>query len=231
MHQLPDSISNLLAQKGALSLIPKATREPTIFCFHLQNKTVADRVRKLAFVIMECSGSDSNQMLAGIAFVWPVLMVASSAFQAAASVIKEFVFIDAASRLKGKVLDIFVVNSFGSGFQAIFVLLFLPFLSNLKGIPFSELPSFLKSGAGCFFNIGNIVSGAISILLNLCVACIKEAGHRIVTHLNTCNCVFYGNSGYSSHDLGNSLVQKGIISIYEDPFFPGCTVWPISKWI
>ncbi|KAM3302219.1 hypothetical protein P3S67_016721 [Capsicum chacoense] len=59
-----------------------------------------DRVRKLAFVIMECSGSDSNQMLAGIAFVWPVLMVASSAFQAAASVIKEFVFIDAASRLK-----------------------------------------------------------------------------------------------------------------------------------
>ncbi|PHU12720.1 hypothetical protein BC332_19650 [Capsicum chinense] len=107
------------------------------------DKTVADRVRKLAFVIMECSGSDSNQMLAGIAFVWPVLMVASSAFQAAASVVKEFVFIDAASRLKGKVLDIFVVNSFGSGFQ---------------GIPFSELPSFLKSGAGCFFNIGNIVS-------------------------------------------------------------------------
>ncbi|XP_010320227.2 protein CLT2, chloroplastic isoform X2 [Solanum lycopersicum] len=110
-------------------------------------------------VLAVTSGSDSNQMLAGIAFVWPVLMVASSAFQAAASIIKEFVFIDAASRLKGKVLDIFVVNSFGSGFQALFVLLFLPFLSNLKGIPFSELPSFLKSGAGCFFNIGNNVSG------------------------------------------------------------------------
>ncbi|KAF3645529.1 putative transcription initiation factor TFIID subunit 7-like [Capsicum annuum] len=126
-------------------------------------------------VLAVTSGSDSNQMLTGIAFVWPVLMVASSAFQAAASVIK------------GKVLDIFVVNSFGSGFQsssptvlqierrnvhkiavqyanvhkiaALFVLLFLPFLSNLKGIPFSELPSFLKSGAGCFFNIGNTVSG------------------------------------------------------------------------
>ncbi|XP_059279586.1 protein CLT2, chloroplastic [Lycium ferocissimum] len=110
-------------------------------------------------VLAVTSGSDSNQMLAGIAFVWPVLMVASSAFQAAASVIKEFVFIDAASRLKGKALDIFVVNSFGSGFQALFVLLFLPFLSNLKGIPFSELPSFLKSGAGCFFNIGNNISG------------------------------------------------------------------------
>ncbi|PHT50850.1 hypothetical protein CQW23_10597 [Capsicum baccatum] len=71
-------------------------------------------------VLAVTSGSDSNQMLTGIAFVWPVLMVASSAFQAAASVIKEFVFIDAASRLKGKVLDIFVVNSFGSGFQGYF---------------------------------------------------------------------------------------------------------------
>ncbi|KAM3222539.1 hypothetical protein P3L10_021809 [Capsicum annuum] len=140
-----------------------------------KDKTVADRVRKLAFVIMECSGSDSNQMLAGIAFVWPVLMVASSAFQAAASVIKEFVFIDAASRLKvhtfyrafGKVLDIFVVNSFGSGFQGYFCSPFSAFLSNLKGIPFSELPSFLKSGAGCFFNIGNIVSGFAGLLVGL----------------------------------------------------------------
>ncbi|XP_070056232.1 protein CLT2, chloroplastic isoform X2 [Nicotiana tomentosiformis] len=129
-------------------------------------------------VLAVTSGPDSNQMLAGIAFVWPVLMVASSAFQAAASVIKEFVFIDAASRLKGKVLDIFVVNSFGSAFQALFVLLFLPFLSNLKGIPFSELPSFLKSGAGCFFNIGNNISGTISVLLDLYVACIKGQWHH-----------------------------------------------------
>lgn len=46
--------------------------------------------------------------------------------------------------------------------QALFVLLFLPFLSNLKGIPFSQLPSFLKSGAGCFFNTGNDISGYTS---------------------------------------------------------------------
>ncbi|XP_062097195.1 protein CLT2, chloroplastic isoform X2 [Humulus lupulus] len=63
------------------------------------------------------SGSNANQLLYGVELVWPVLMIASSAFQAGASIIKEFVFIDAASRLKGKTLDIFVVNSFGSGFQ------------------------------------------------------------------------------------------------------------------
>ncbi|XP_057490256.1 protein CLT2, chloroplastic-like [Actinidia eriantha] len=105
-------------------------------------------------VVAVTSGSDTNQMLSGIGFVWPMLMIASSAFQAGASILKESVFVDAATRLKGKLLDIFVVNSFGSGFQALFVLLFLPFLSNMKGIPFSQLPLYIKNGAGCFFNIG-----------------------------------------------------------------------------
>ncbi|ONI35423.1 hypothetical protein PRUPE_1G535300 [Prunus persica] len=105
------------------------------------------------------SGSDSGQMLSGVESMWPVLMIASSAFQAGASIIKEFVFVDAEARLKEKSLDIFVVNSFGSGFQALFILLFLPFLSNLRGIPFAQLPSYLKDGAGCFLNIGADTSG------------------------------------------------------------------------
>ncbi|KAI7741679.1 hypothetical protein M8C21_002746 [Ambrosia artemisiifolia] len=105
------------------------------------------------------SGSESGQMLSGVGLLWPIMMVVSSAFQAGATIIKEYVFIDAAKRLKGKLLDIFVVNSFGSGFQALFVLLFLPFLSNLKGIPIHELPSYIKSGAGCFLNVGPASSG------------------------------------------------------------------------
>ncbi|CAK9313019.1 unnamed protein product [Citrullus colocynthis] len=100
------------------------------------------------------SGSNAGQMLSGVAPLWPMLMVASSACQAGASIMKEFIFIDAATRLSGKSLDIFVVNSFGSGFQALFVLLFLPFLSNLKGIPIAKLPSYLMHGAGCFLNVG-----------------------------------------------------------------------------
>ncbi|EXB79628.1 hypothetical protein L484_011568 [Morus notabilis] len=92
------------------------------------------------------SGSNADQMLSGVEFVWPALMIASCAFQAGASIIKEFVFIDAAARLKDKSLDIFVVNSFGSGYQALFVLLFLPLLSSMKGIPFAQLPSYLESG-------------------------------------------------------------------------------------
>lgn len=43
--------------------------------------------------------------------------------------------------------------------QALFVFLLLPFLSNLKGIPFGSLLSYLKDGAGCFFNTGAKISG------------------------------------------------------------------------
>ncbi|XP_021284387.1 protein CLT2, chloroplastic [Herrania umbratica] len=113
----------------------------------------------IGVVVAVASGSDTDQMLSGVELMWPGVMIASAAFQAGASIIKEFVFIDAAKRLKGKSLDIFVVNSFGSGFQALFVLLLLPFLSNLKGIPFSELPSYLKSGAACFLKTGAGTSG------------------------------------------------------------------------
>ncbi|XP_072980537.1 protein CLT2, chloroplastic isoform X2 [Typha angustifolia] len=105
-------------------------------------------------VLAVMSGANKGQILSDIEFIWPALMVASSAFQAGASILKEFVFIDGARRLQGKPLDIFVVNSFGSGFQALFVFLFLPFLSNMRGIPFAELPAYLKSGAACFLNIG-----------------------------------------------------------------------------
>lgn len=39
------------------------------------------------------------------------------------------------------------------------MLLLLPLLSNLKGMSFLELPSYLKSGAACFLNLGGETSG------------------------------------------------------------------------
>jgi hypothetical protein len=100
------------------------------------------------------SGANGGPFLSELNFFWPAVMIASAAFQAAASIIKEFVFIDGAKRLEGKRPDIFIVNSFGSGFQALFVFLLLPFLSSSKGIPFAELPAYLNRGAACFLNIG-----------------------------------------------------------------------------
>ncbi|KAL5658810.1 hypothetical protein ACJX0J_031973, partial [Zea mays] len=99
-------------------------------------------------------GASNGPILFEVKFFWPAVMMISAAFQATASIIKEFVFIKGAKRLEGKRPDIFVVNSFGSGFQALFIFLLLPFLSNLKGIPFAELPSYLTHGVACFLNVG-----------------------------------------------------------------------------
>ncbi|PNX92764.1 crt 1-like protein, partial [Trifolium pratense] len=68
-------------------------------------------------VVAISSGSNAGQMLSKVDFFWPALMIVSCAFQAGASIIKEFVFLDSSTRLKQKSLDIFVVNSYGSGFQ------------------------------------------------------------------------------------------------------------------
>ncbi|XP_029130973.1 protein CLT1, chloroplastic isoform X2 [Cajanus cajan] len=44
-------------------------------------------------------------------------------------------------------------------FHALFICLLLPFLSKLWGIPFGQLPNYLKDGAACFLNIGTLSSG------------------------------------------------------------------------
>lgn len=121
------------------------------------------------------SGASTGQLLENAGIFWPLLMIASSSFQAGASILKESVFLDAAKRLKAGSVDLFVVNSFGSGFQALFVLLLLPFLSKLKGIPFSQLPSYFRDGAACFINMGSVsdCAGApllplLFIVMNMC---------------------------------------------------------------
>lgn len=108
-------------------------------------------------VIVIASGTGSGgdvKTLENSGFLWPLVMIGSTAFSAGASILKEFVFRDSAERLNGRSVDIFVVNTFGSTSQAFFVLLLLPILSNLKGIKFQELPSYFGEGAACFVNMG-----------------------------------------------------------------------------
>ncbi|XP_040990971.1 protein CLT1, chloroplastic-like [Juglans microcarpa x Juglans regia] len=90
---------------------------------------------------------------------WSLLMIVSFLFQVADTVLKEVIFLDAARNLKGGSVDLFVVNSYGSAFQAFFICLLFPFLLKLWGIPFSQLPNYLKDGAACFLNIGTLSSG------------------------------------------------------------------------
>lgn len=74
------------------------------------------------------------------------IFVSSMLFPALASIIKEKIFADAKEELDGQPLDIFVVNSFGSGAQAVGVLLLLPVLTSLRGLSLSELPQYVGDG-------------------------------------------------------------------------------------
>eukprot|EP00271_Cylindrocystis_brebissonii_P022974 TRINITY_DN913_c0_g1_i1.p1 TRINITY_DN913_c0_g1~~TRINITY_DN913_c0_g1_i1.p1 ORF type:complete len:464 (-),score=70.97 TRINITY_DN913_c0_g1_i1:881-2272(-) len=109
-------------------------------------------------VIVVSSGGGAGSALAGAGF-WPLLMMFSTVFSAGASILKELVFTRSKDYLEGKTVDLFVVNSFGSGFQAFFVFLLLPLLSSLKGIPPAELPSYFSSGAACLLNFGKVGTG------------------------------------------------------------------------
>ncbi|CAM8982628.1 unnamed protein product [Rhodiola kirilowii] len=112
-----------------------------------------------AGVIVTVASGSSTGSLKEAGIFWSLLMITSFLFQAADTVLKETIFLDAAQRLKGGSLDLFVVNSFGSAFQALFICVLLPFLSNLWGVPFNQLPSYLKDGAVCFVNMGSLSGG------------------------------------------------------------------------
>ncbi|GLC46764.1 hypothetical protein PLESTB_001488100 [Pleodorina starrii] len=79
--------------------------------------------------------------------------VACFAFPAIANCIKERVFRSFAAA-HGRPLDIFVVNSWGSLFQAAFVLLLLPITTALKGIALADLPAHLATSLSVFTGAG-----------------------------------------------------------------------------
>ncbi|WJX64506.1 Protein clt1, chloroplastic [Trifolium repens] len=113
----------------------------------------------IGVVVTVTSGADAGNSLKDGGLFWSLLMIVSFLLQAADTVLKELIFLDANRKLKGGSVDLFVVNSYGSAFQALFICLLLPFLSKLWGVPFSQLPNYLKDGAACFLNVGTLSSG------------------------------------------------------------------------
>ncbi|KAI4304800.1 hypothetical protein MLD38_040267 [Melastoma candidum] len=113
----------------------------------------------IGVLITVWSGSSTGHSLKDGGVFWSLLMIASFLFQAADTVLKETIFLDASRNLKGGSVDLFVVNSYGSAFQALFICLLLPFLSKIRGIPFSQLSAYIKDGTTCFLNIGSLSSG------------------------------------------------------------------------
>ncbi|XP_076947173.1 protein CLT1, chloroplastic-like [Bidens hawaiensis] len=70
----------------------------------------------LGVIVTVASGSSAGSLMEAGLF-WSLLMIVSFLFQAADTILKEVIFLDAAKKLKGGSVDLFVINSYGSAFQ------------------------------------------------------------------------------------------------------------------
>lgn len=96
-----------------------------------------------------CACASMLHSPAPLARRYVLLVVACFSLPALASTLKDKIFRDEAQRI-GRSLDIFVVNSFGSAFQALFVVfLLLPVTTALAGVPLTQLPEYLAAGRCC----------------------------------------------------------------------------------
>lgn len=105
------------------------------------------------------------------------IFVSSMLFPALASIVKEKIFSDAKVELEGQSLDIFVVNSFGSGAQALGVLLLLPVLVSQRGLSLTELPQYVGDGTPSLLSVHRNLHHAlqpqatVSLKLYGCIPC------------------------------------------------------------
>ncbi|KAL6616721.1 hypothetical protein ACP70R_038991 [Stipagrostis hirtigluma subsp. patula] len=130
-------------------------------------------------IITVASGSGAGAPVKSTGVLWPILMIISFFLQAADTVLKEIIFTDAAKKLKGGSVDLFVVNSYGSAYQALFMCLLLPFLSKLWGVPFHLLPTYIKDGTACFLNLGSLSSGCAGAPLLPLLFVLVNMGYNI----------------------------------------------------
>ena len=95
----------------------------------------------------------------------------------------------------GADLDLFVVNSFGSASQALFVFALLPMLATVRGMAMADVPAYLAQGWQCFQGItpacGGDCSGApllplayvtMNLYFNVSVLhLIRQAGNVVIS--------------------------------------------------
>lgn len=105
-----------------------------------------------------------------------ILYVFSCLFPALDTLLKDRLFRKGKEMQGGRDVDLFIVNTFGSATQALFVFLLLPFVTAARGIPLYNLGEHLSMGWECFRGItpacGSNCSGApllpvLYVLVNL----------------------------------------------------------------
>ena len=81
---------------------------------------------------------------------YAMLYVFSCLFPAIDTLLKDRLFKKGKAWQDGRDVDLFIVNTFGSASQALFVFLLLPFVTQSRGIPLSGLGAHVSMGWDCF---------------------------------------------------------------------------------
>lgn len=153
---LPGALLPLLSQSGVIWQLGLSA---VLLGRRYSVRQVASALIVVAGVVL--AGIPARGVPAGAAHPYDVLAyVGTFSFIALDVLLKEKIFRDAKKRIGGA-LDIFVVNSRGSLWQAIFVFLSLPVLTNLKGLSFSEIPGYFIQGMQCL--MGRIPPGTVGV--------------------------------------------------------------------
>ncbi|CAK0779329.1 hypothetical protein CVIRNUC_004745 [Coccomyxa viridis] len=144
--KLPGVVLPLLQQS---LLIWQVTLAYLVLNKRLDSVQIAGALLVVAGVVTAAWPSQGASVFTEISPLYATVFVASMLFPALSTIFKEQIFTKAKETLKGKQLDIFVVNSFGSLAQAVVVFLLLPGLAALRGISPGQLPQYLQEGFQC----------------------------------------------------------------------------------
>ena len=96
-------------------------------------------------------GAFANSILSGVNPMYAIIFVIAMLFPALDTIFKERVFRTWREKWSDgkKDLDLFVVNSWGSAAQAVFVFLLLPIITAARGMALGDLPGYLSAGWDC----------------------------------------------------------------------------------
>lgn len=121
----------------------------------LGKKLSGNQLLGMAFVMLGVSiagipAHGGAALLDGVNPWYAAMFVFSMFFPAVDTILKEKVFKEGKKMCQGQDMNLFVVNSFGSLSQAIFVLALLPALTAARGMSLADLPQYLGAGWTCF---------------------------------------------------------------------------------
>ncbi|KAL6767274.1 hypothetical protein ACKKBG_A39320 [Auxenochlorella protothecoides x Auxenochlorella symbiontica] len=197
--------------------------------------------------------SNGSSPLANVNLMFAAIYCASMIFPALDSILKERLFREAKETLKGKDLDLFVVNSFGSLAQSACILLLLPLLAPLRGIPLSGLPGYLAEGWSVFWGLAGGATGApmlpllyigANLAFNIAALNLVRSAGNVITSLVMASIVPFTIYAFTfdlpflplNPPLGlpfllGTVVMVAGLALYNGPQWIGPVRGMISNWL